>query len=1107
MKKVFSNRLVFKLGLFISATVLSLTNLVPIISPIDSSQYPENSLAALWTIGSQNPGFQIMDDSTNPLYEGSIDFDLNPSRPSANSHWEQETSDSKNASPHSSHVLFSIDQPSNSSASASSLLYDDEGRDEDWLSPEISELAIPEQLEYPFKTPQETSSSFSKLSTNTSSFSLPEENSSADTEKDHFPEIFAPVNTSPYSYDEHVRPKAYTQESAVLRSNRQIAVPKLIAQQDVAPAPGADAAPLPANIPSQSNVNSAPKGAANGGGQPASEGNAPSPSPIPPSPPQNEVLVNPEPAANEPIKSILINFNNVAMIEYLRFISRITNKNFVFDENDLQFNVTIVSEEPTSLENIMAALIQELRIHDLTLIEQGNNLIIHKNPKVSGLSKVISDDLPDPHPSDAEIVTQVFRLNTLEPEKAATIIRPLVSSMALVEFITDPNHLIVTDIVTNVQQIGKLLRSLDAPNSGLVIGQYVARTTDIETLLPLAQRIMSPISQEHTLLFVPYYQANSIFIVSSPFLVERSISILQHLDQDKGKTRIFDLKDLKYDTYGTREGYPGGPGGPGRPGQMGAPGEAPGGPGGRGGPYTGPGGAGGPGYYPEGHPGEYYPEGQYPGGIPGEAGGWQYGPSRSEYERQWGGPAEETPEQRAARERCQNLPKLTSVGMTTFEPAEKISRQLPTNPDFVAKPLNKVKFYIHKMQYRRGDIILDQVRRIGESLRYSKGNDELLGTIDTAQFLEDAKAIVVSGTPENLEKVKELIEQLDIPLRQVYIEMLILQTTVNDSLNFSCNFANRFGGGNQAGSQGFLSGASPLQGTMDSTGVNLLGSPAPNPGTSAVPFNNRLIPDPTNLAKSAGFNLGILGQTIIHKGLGLEFNSIGALVKAEHDRNVSKIVLSPKIITEDNVPAYIFVGINTPFQTQAVANNNGNIITNNFEFRDVGTSLQVTPHLTNSDIITLELIEERTAIATPATPSQNTNLQIAPTTAKSTTKTTVNVPDGYFVIISGMLENETVDNVIQVPCLGSIPLIGGGFKDRADQLNRRNLMIFIRPQIIDTDEEIQNITRHGQDVWEYKNALPKMWVEEAEGALDYFNVRRTMNTDDEDDPEVHQFAH
>src|SRR5262249_10137100 len=144
--------------------------------------------------------------------------------------------------------------------------------------------------------------------------------------------------------------------------------------------------------------------------------------PIPPPPasalPVPEAAVDEETAAERfiPPKTILINFNNVAITEYLRFISRISGKNFIFDEADLQFNVTIISEEPTSIENVMTALLQELRIHDHDLIEQGNNLIIHRNTKVNSISRVVANEYDESIPG-SEIITQVFRLNTLQPEK------------------------------------------------------------------------------------------------------------------------------------------------------------------------------------------------------------------------------------------------------------------------------------------------------------------------------------------------------------------------------------------------------------------------------------------------------------------------------------------------------------------------------------------------------------------------------------------------------------------------------------------------------------------------------------------------------------------
>lgn len=248
-----------------------------------------------------------------------------------------------------------------------------------------------------------------------------------------------------------------------------------------------------------------------------------------------------------PPKTILINFNNVSVIEYIRFISRITNKNFIFDETDLEFNVTIISEEPTTLDNVMNALIQQLRIHGLQLIEEGNNLIIHRSDKVRAITRVNVDGAPTEAPRETDIVTQVFRLNTLSPNHAQAILKPMLSSDAIMGTASETRHLIITDLVTNIQQIEKLLKSIDSPNSGMVIGQYVVRNAFMDNLIELAKQIMGPIALDQKLSFVPHPAAKSIFIVSSPFIVERTISVLQHLDNFQGTTRIYDLDDLKFE--------------------------------------------------------------------------------------------------------------------------------------------------------------------------------------------------------------------------------------------------------------------------------------------------------------------------------------------------------------------------------------------------------------------------------------------------------------------------------------------------------------------------------------------------------------------------------
>ena len=145
-----------------------------------------------------------------------------------------------------------------------------------------------------------------------------------------------------------------------------------------------------------------------------------------------------------------INFNNVSIIEYIRFVSKITNSNFVFDDGDLNFNVTIISEEPISTKNIMSALMQILRMHDLTLLEQDNNLLITKSKDISQMSTLVTGDKPNENPCKSAIITRVFRIKNANINSIAAIIKPMTSSSALIEVSQDTRQLIVTDITTNV---------------------------------------------------------------------------------------------------------------------------------------------------------------------------------------------------------------------------------------------------------------------------------------------------------------------------------------------------------------------------------------------------------------------------------------------------------------------------------------------------------------------------------------------------------------------------------------------------------------------------------------------------------------------------------
>ncbi|HEY4832942.1 MAG TPA: secretin N-terminal domain-containing protein, partial [Waddliaceae bacterium] len=675
---------------------------------------------------------------------------------------------------------------------------------------------------------------------------------------------------------------------------------------------------------------------------------------------------------------------------------------------------------------------------------------------------------------DSELVTQVFKFNTLDPEKAANIIRPLLSKQALVEPSEETRHLIVTDLVTNVRQIALLFKSIDSPNSGLVIGQYVVRNSFMDTLIALARQIMQPIAKDQSLTFVPHPAARSVFIVSTPFLVERTISVLQHIDSFQGTTRIYELEDLKFDHLG-----PSGTAGETKAG--GIPESV----------------APQSGLSPEGKwetskgnwifrpslPSESMPQGQW---IIDQQKLW-YFQQEEEKLRRPSGPVNRDILTEILRPG--EIPRgqwtLQPEGSWVFQLApgeflqpERLRREAKLEKDLPVGHIDRTRFYIHKLQYRRGGDIVNALQQIGSSLQAEgAANKDLAFAIQNTQWLETSNSLVITGTESSILKVKELIDELDIPLRQVFIEMLILQTTVDDSLEYGVDFGTRSGGGNTATSQAFLGGASALVGALDTAGVGL-------------------IPTAATVARIPGFNMGIIGQRITHNGT--QFASLGALVRTLHTRSHVNIVMNPKIITEDNKPAEIFVGINTPFQTQTIANNEGSIITTNVEFRDVGTTLKVTPLIGAGDIITLEIHEEVSSIAPNSVSSGGTPTSTSPTTNVNRTTTFVHVPDKHFVIISGMLNDSKERDRSQLPCLGGIPILGAAVSDKINRDSKLNLMIFIRPQIIDTEEQFRTVTRRQQDDWKQKNRVRTDWQYEVDQALDFLNIRPQCSPCDND---------
>ncbi|MGE4466037.1 type II secretion system secretin GspD [Sphaerochaeta sp.] len=283
-------------------------------------------------------------------------------------------------------------------------------------------------------------------------------------------------------------------------------------------------------------------------------------------------------------------------------------------------------------------------------------------------------------------------------------------------------------------------------------------------------------------------------------------------------------------------------------------------------------------------------------------------------------------------------------------------------------------------------------------------------------------SIVVFGDQELYGKIDELINKLDVPRRQVYVEALILETTMDNGNSFGVEWQSSAGSGSNAGTIGYV-GDGTLMGISNG--------------------------DTTSL--SSGFNFGILGDSITYNGI--SFPSIGLLVTAVKTASGVNILSNPQILTLDNEEAEVFVGENRPFLTKTSYDSNNNAVSS-YEYNDVGVKLNIVPQITSDDSVTLKIEQEVKKVSSSAAVEGTAT----PITLTRTTKTRVKLKDGSMIVISGLLKDDSDNSDSAVPWFSTIPVIGWLFKSKETNYEKTNMMVFISAHIIKTHEEASKLT-------------------------------------------------
>ena len=366
-------------------------------------------------------------------------------------------------------------------------------------------------------------------------------------------------------------------------------------------------------------------------------------------------------------------------------------------------------------------------------------------------------------------------------------------------------------------------------------------------------------------------------------------------------------------------------------------------------------------------------------------------------------------------------------------------------------PSECYEFFVYKLQYHEGPEIEESLKKIALDLRSQpEAPLKLINAIQSLQWVRATNSLLFSADPATLEKLSRLVDSLDVPLRQVFIEVLVIETDVKKSMDFGLQWAagGKYGSKVGGGAGNFAPGANFQKGFASTMkGINATNTPT---GLDQLP----LLP---------GFDLGVIGDVITH--CGKSYLSLGALVSALQLDRTSTIVLNQKIITQDNKNSTIFVGDNIPFTGSIVQTvGQSQQTTANIEYRDIGVSLSITPRLGEGDVITLSLNEEITESLDHDFMNDMAQVNGIRTT-KTNMATHVHVPDKHFLVLSGMIRNTKVHHKSGIPCLGGLPVIGAAFSKTHQDDEKRNVIIFVRPHIIHSFKDYQNVTQAQEETY------------------------------------------
>jgi general secretion pathway protein D len=284
-------------------------------------------------------------------------------------------------------------------------------------------------------------------------------------------------------------------------------------------------------------------------------------------------------------------------------------------------------------------------------------------------------------------------------------------------------------------------------------------------------------------------------------------------------------------------------------------------------------------------------------------------------------------------------------------------------------------------------------------------------------------SLIITAEKADYLILENVIHELDRPRSMVYIEALIMEVSMSNKLEIG------------------------VQWQVGEAGDNASVYSASNPGVDNFPS----VDSSGKVSLPTGLSYGVLGNTITIGGV--DFADIGAVFRAYATDSDVQIHSRPQIMTLDNEEANLEVTDNVPYITRRDENTSNSTISSgysNYDFKDVGVKLKITPQINQERFVRLKIEQEVSQVL-------STNEAGQPTTFARKANTTVRIKDGQTVVIGGLIDSKDNRTNYRVPLLGRIPILGYLFRSKSNSLDKKNLYIFLTPRIVANPEEAGDV--------------------------------------------------